>query len=138
VRDWRRSVVVDSGVLAAAIDADEPDHAWAKAALTSLPGTFFTCEACLTEAVHILENHGPAIERLSRLVGRLTVVSFAEVRWREALADVVKMAPEMDYADACIVHMVRTRRDAFALTLDHRDFATYRVPFASPLGEFYP
>jgi predicted nucleic acid-binding protein len=135
--DWPRSVVVDSGVLAAAIDADEPDHAWAAAMLSLFRGSFLTCEACLTEAVHILENSGPAVERLQRLVSRITVVSFAGEAWKDALNEVVKLSPAMDFADACVVRMVQTRRDAFALTLDHRDFATYRVPFASPHGNFY-
>lgn len=130
-------MVVDSGVLAAAIDADDPDHAWATNLLTSLRGSFLTCEACLTEAVHILENSGPAVERLRRLVSRMTVVSFAGEAWKEALNEVVKLSPEMDFADACVVRMVQARRDAFALTLDHRDFATYRVPFASPHGNFH-
>jgi hypothetical protein len=105
--------------------------------LTSLPGAFFTCEACITEAIHIMGNAAPAVERLGRLVSRMTIVSFADGIWREALGDVVRMSPAMDFADACVVRMVRARCGAFALTLDDRDFATYRVPFASPAGNFY-
>jgi len=130
-------VVVDASVLAAAIDADDPDHRWARDRLTMLRGTFFTCEACLAEAVHILENSAPAVERLGRLVSRMTVISFADGAWAEALAEVVRLSPTMDFADACLVHLVRRRREAFALTLDTRDFATYRVPFASPAGNFH-
>lgn len=136
-RDWPRSVIVDAGVLVAAIDADEPQHRWARRALTRFPGSFFTCEACLTEAIHLLSNGAAAVERLERLVARMVVVSFADQAWREPLGEVVRMSPTMDFADACVVHMVRIRRDAFALTLDHRDFAVHRVPFASPAGEFY-
>lgn len=136
-RDWLRSVVVDSGVLAAAINADEPDHAWARLALTSLRGSFLTCEACVTEAIHILENAAPAVQRLELLLSRMTLVSFSDGAWRETLGEVVRMSPRMDFADACVVHVVRARRNAFALTLDHRDFVVYRVPFASPVGEFY-
>jgi predicted nucleic acid-binding protein len=136
-RDWPRSVVVDSGVLAAAIDADEPHHIWANRALTSLRGSFFTCEACLTEAIHIMGNAAPAVKRLGRLVSRMTVISFSDGKWREVLAEVARMSPGMDFADGCVVDMVRARRDASALTLDHRDFVIYRVPFASPVGEFY-
>lgn len=132
-----RSVIVDSGVLVAAIDSDEPQHEWAKGVLTSLRGRFFTCEACITEAVHLLENNALAVAALMRLIERMTVVSFADGPWRDALADVAQFAPQMDYADACLVRIVRARRDAFALTLDRRDFATYKVPFACPDGEFH-
>lgn len=137
VSDWPRNIVVDTGVLVAAINADEPDHAWAKRMLTTLRGGFFTCEACLTEAVHLLENSGPAVSRLSLLAERMTVVSFAASTWRSALEEVVRHAPVMDYADACLVLMAGSRRNAFVLTLDYRDFSTYRVPFACPVGNFY-
>ncbi len=134
---WPRSIVVDSGVLVAAIDAGEPDHAWAVRVLTSLAGHFFTCEACITEAVHLLGNSAPAVERLARLLERMTVVEFGVGQWHEPLADVVRYSPAMDYADACVVRIVRGRRDAFALTIDRSDFATYRIPFACPSGEYY-
>jgi predicted nucleic acid-binding protein len=136
-RDWPRSIVVDSGVLVAAIDADERDHRWAKRVLTTLVGSFFTCEACITEAVHLLDNSAPAVDRLSRLVERMTVVSFVPDAWRAVLAEVVRRSPSMDYADACVVRMVNERRDAFALTLDRRDFSSHGVPFACPAGNFY-
>jgi predicted nucleic acid-binding protein len=124
-------------VLVAAIDAGERNHAWARRMLTTLRGNFFTCEACITEAVHLLENSAPAISRLSQIVDRITLVSFTEEIWRNCLAEIVSWAPTMDYADACVVYMVSTRRGSFALTLDERDFSTYRIPFASPLGNFY-
>lgn len=132
-----RSIAVDSGVLVAAIDADDPDHKWARRVLTSLRGYFLTCEACITEAVHLVENHAPAVQRLGLLIDRMEVVSFGGSSWRAALDDVVRLSPQMDFADACIVSLVKNRRNAFALTLDRRDFATYRVPFACPDGDFY-
>lgn len=138
VKDWARSIVVDTGVLVAAIDADEPDHAWAKHALTTLTGTFYTCEACMTEAVHLLDNSAPAIQRLSRLLEPMTIVTFAHAAWAEALGEVIRRSPVMDYADACVFTIVTNRHNAFALTLDDRDFCTYRIPFASPKGAFHP
>jgi predicted nucleic acid-binding protein len=135
--DWPRNFIVDSGVLVSAIDASEPTHAWATRMLTSLRGSFLTCDACLTEAVHLLENSAPAVSRLARLVDRMTVISFAGGEWSEALRDVVHRSPGMDYADACVVHMVRSRRRSFALTVDQRDFSSYGIPFASPIGNFY-
>lgn len=133
---WPRSVVVDSGVFVAAIDADERAHAWAKRALTAVPGFYFTCEACITEAIHILGNSGRAVARLEALLSRVTIVSFVD-NWRSPLSQVISWAPDMDFADACVVHLVSQRRESFALTVDHADFARYRVPFASPAGDFY-
>jgi hypothetical protein len=67
----------------------------------------------------------------------MTVVSFADGPWIDSLAEVVRFSPIMDFADACVVQLVRSRRDAFALTLDRSDFATYKVPFACPDGEYH-
>lgn len=121
----------------AAIDADEPAHAWAALTMRSIAGRFLTCEACVTEAVHIMGNSAPAVRRLKALLARMDVVSFADGAWKQALDSVIRRAPVMDYADACVVHMVQTRRDSFALTLDTRDFSSYRIPFASPEGDFH-
>jgi predicted nucleic acid-binding protein len=136
-KDWPRNVVVDTGPLVAAIDADDPDHVWAVKAFKTLTGTFFTCEACITEAIHLLENSAPAVSRLAKLVDRMKVVNFSDGTWRGAMEEVVRWTPAMDYADACVVLMVSRKRNSFALTTDFNDFAAYRVPFASPQGAFY-
>ncbi|WP_157837054.1 PIN domain-containing protein [Geminisphaera colitermitum] len=133
---WPRSIVVDSGVLAAAIDAGESAHEWAVAALRRHKGTFFTCEACIAEATHILENDATAMRALSRLIAPMRVISFADDA-SSMLVAMTHLSPRMDYADACVVRIVTERRDAFVLTVDYRDFATYRVPFSCPRGDFY-
>ncbi len=129
--------MVDAGPLAAAIDADDPDHEWSVSLLRRLPGLFLTTEAAITEAVHVLENRPAAIAALKHLVGRMTVVPLAPAKVVDVLGEVERWAPRMDYADACAVLLVRTHARAFVLTTDHRDFAAYRVPFASPEGEFF-
>lgn len=132
-----RTVIVDAGPLAAAINRDDPAHAWAHRSLTGVRGRFVTSEAAITEALHILENHPVAVAALHRLVGRMEVVPVAFVSLGEVFAEVEKYAPRMDFADACAVVLARRHPRAFVLTTDFSDFSTYRVPFASPKGAFY-
>ena len=132
-----RTVVVDAGPLAAAINRDDPDHAWAHDALTGIQGRFVTCEAAITEALHILENHPLAIAALRRLVARMEIIPVAYSDCDSLLAEMLRYAPQMDFADACAVVMAQRQPRAFVLTTDFADFSTYRAPFASPEGVFY-
>lgn len=133
----RSTVIVDAGPLKAAIDRGDIDHAWAVGALRGVPARFVTCEAAITEAQHGLENHPVAVRALRRLVARLDVVPIAPDRLASVFDEVERWAPGMDFADACAVVLVRSYERAFVLTTDFRDFATYRVPFASPEGAFH-
>ena len=133
-----QTVVVDAGPLAAAINRDDPDHGWARRALTNIQGRFITSEAAITEALHILENHPAAIAALRRLVGQMEVIPMARPICDDLLDEMLRYAPRMDFADACAVVMARQHPRAFVLTTDFNDFSTYRVPFASPQGKFHP
>lgn len=102
-----------------------------------MTGRFVTTETALTEAVHLLENHRKAVAALSTLVSCMEVFPLAPNRVAAAMKLVEQWAPNMDYADACAVLLVRELPHAFVLTTDRRDFATYRVPFACPDGAFH-
>ena len=133
----RKTVIVDAGPLKAAIDRGDVDHAWAVKALRTIAGRFITCEAAITEAQHILENHPRALAALRELVKRMDVVPVATSFLDEVFDEVTEWAPEMDFADACAVVLARNYEHSFVLTTDFRDFATYAIPFASPEGAFY-
>lgn len=132
----QRMIVVDAGPLKAAVDRDDEFHEWAVRAFTGPRARFVTCEAAITEALHLVGNHPPAVIAIRRLCERMEVLPIAPVRLAEVFDEVSKWAPRMDFADACAVVLTRGNRSAFVLTVDHSDFATYRVPFASPAGVF--
>jgi predicted nucleic acid-binding protein len=113
------------------------DHVWAVGALRRIPARFITCEAAIAEAQHGLENDRVAVAALRRLVGRMEIVPIAPTRLMAVFDEVERWAPRMDFADACAVVLARGDERAFVLTTDFRDFAAYRVPFASPEGAFH-
>jgi len=133
----RSTAIIDTGPLVAAINGDDPHHRWAAAALRGLRGRALTCEAALTEAVHLLANDRAAVGALRVLARRMEVVPLAPARVAAVLAEVEAAAPRLDYADACALLLARDHPGAFVLTTDFRDFSALRVPFASPQGVFH-
>jgi predicted nucleic acid-binding protein len=132
---FARTLLLDAGLFVAAIDRTDEHHGWAKQTLPKLRGRVVTCEACIAEAMHLLENNLTAISALRRILERMEVVPVlpAELAVLDLIAG---FAPKMDFADGCLVVLQRNIPHSIVVTTDHRDFTTYRVPFFSPLGIF--
>lgn len=131
-----RAVLIDAGPLVAAIDASDPHHAWARATLPQLPGRMFTCEAVAAEVLHVTGNDPRAVDALHAFLGRMEVAVILRDELEAVFASLRRYVPRMDLADACLVALSARHGDALVLTTDTRDFAAYRVPFASPQGLF--
>ena len=131
-----RNAIIDSGVLAAAVNSNDEQYEWAAGMLNAVTGRSITCEAAITEAVHLVKNSAPAVGRLQELLGRVEIIRLEE-NVREILDTVRHYTPRMDYADACAVTLQKETQNSFVITVDHNDFTIYRVPFASPAGAFY-
>jgi len=65
-----KTVIVDSGVIVAALLQRDLHHAWAKANLERMTGSCLTCEAVLSECFYLLEKVFDGRERLSALLER--------------------------------------------------------------------
>lgn len=133
---FARTLLLDAGPLVAAIDRGDEHHAWARRTLPRLKGRAVTCEACLAEALHLLENSPAAIEALCGFLARMEVVPVIGTDFTTVFDRLAAFAPAMDFADGCLVVLQRRIPASIVVTTDHRDFATYRVPFLSPLGVF--
>ncbi len=118
----------------AVCDRRDPDHVWASEQVFTRSGNFFVSSAAVAEATHLVGNHGPALDRLGELIGRVQVEDPAPTA---VLSTMRRYAPAMDYADACAVLLAGRHPGAVVLTTDHRDFSVYRIPFASPRGTFH-
>lgn len=132
----RRVVLVDAGPLVAAIDANDPHHSWAKATLPRLAGRLLTCEAVASEAAHLLDNEPIALEALHAFLQRMEIVPVLRNELNEVFTRLKRFAPRMDLADGCLVALAVRDSESVVLTTDTHDFATYRIPFASPEGLF--
>lgn len=116
--------IADSGLLKAALDADDRHHAWA-AQEFSRHAPFHTCDAVLAEVAALLR--APAVV-MQLVVNGDVVVDFdlqtERVRVLELLAKYHDHP--MDLADACIVRMAELEERVKVWTTDRRDFSAYR------------
>lgn len=125
----KRNVLLDTGPLVALLDRRDHYHPWAKARFAEVEPPLLTCEAVLTEAVHLL-RHLPtgarAVLDLLRLGVLSTPFSVAQESHRlgqllESYADV-----PMAFADGCLVRLAELHPGSEILTIDS-DFKIYRI-----------
>lgn len=88
------------------------------------------------EAAHLLDNDPAAMNSLHGFLKRMEIVPFLRDKLEGVFARLKRYAPRMDLADCCLVALAARDAGSVVLTTDTRDFATYRIPFASPEGLF--
>lgn len=132
--------LLDTGPLFAYLSANDQNHGWAVQQFAATQGSFLTCEAVLTEAAYLINEHGGDLDGLWSFLRRGMVrVPFRLETECEAVAALMRRYSDvpMDLADACLVRMSELNRDSRVLTTDS-DFKFYRrfgrqvIPFLSP------
>lgn len=119
-------VLVDAGFLVALLSRRDNHHGWARALAGRFEPPWRSCDAALSEALHLLGTRGGAA--LATLLERgqvrpafsLAADMQATLRLLRRYADV-----PMSLADACLVRMTETAGDPLLLTTE-RDFRIYR------------
>lgn len=123
-----KPTIADAGAIVALIDQDDDFHVWAKEQAALLPAPYLTCEAVITEAVHLLKHvSGGAKQVLFLLESGALQIDFtlsAEVSGIADLNEKYKNLP-MDLADACLVRLCEMRENSIVFTIDG-DFTIYR------------
>ena len=122
----------------ALLSSRDTHHQWARSQASELPPPWFTCEAVLSEAFHLLGRRGaPNLAALLRrralfVTFELTVNLEPVMKLIEKYSDV-----PMSLADACLVRMSETLNEPMLATAD-KDFRVYRrhsrlvVPCVTP------
>jgi len=133
-----RSVLVDAGFVVALLSSRDAHHQWAVTQASEFSPSWFTCEAVLSEAFHLLGGHGSS--RLGALLRRRAlIVSFDFAKNVEPVVKLIEKYSDvpMGFADACLVRMTEMLEDPLILTTD-QDFRVYRrhsrqvVPCVTP------
>lgn len=121
-----RNVIVDAGFLVALLSGRDAHHHWAVSQASQLPPPWTTCDAVLSEAFHLLGEHGTP--QLSTMLRRRALASVFDLSGN--LEPVLRLMAKycdvpMSLADGCLVRMTETFGDPIILTTD-RDFRVYR------------
>lgn len=120
-------MLVDTGVLVALIDRDDPWHAAARDTFLAARLPVLTTWAVLAEAFYLAQKRGYA-DKMSGLVRKAVEIAPIETRELPAVLDLMARYADrpMDLADATLVHIATRERIGDILTIDHNDFETYR------------
>jgi predicted nucleic acid-binding protein len=120
------SVLVDTGFLVALLSRRDRNHQWAAGQAAKQPPPWMTCEAVLSEALHLLGSKGNS-GLIALLRRRAVVCAFRLGEDAEAVLKLIEKYENMpmSLADACLVRMTEILDDPLLLTTDG-DFRVYR------------
>jgi predicted nucleic acid-binding protein len=121
-----RNALVDAGYLVALLSRRDSHHQWAVMQAPGHAPPWRTCEAVLSEAIHLLGARGaPAVGGLLRR--RALIAAFNLDNDLEPVLKLLQKYADvpMSLADACLVRMAETLPDPVILTTDS-DFRIYR------------
>lgn len=123
-------LLVDTGVLYAALDATDNWHEVCAPLLRSAPRPLVTTQAVLAELFWMLGSNIHDLRNGWRLV-RSGVLTLAEITDKDLLPiqDLMLRYADrpMDLADATLVHVAEREGIHAILTIDHADFEIYRI-----------
>jgi predicted nucleic acid-binding protein len=120
------SALVDTGFVVGLLSRRDAHHRWAVVQAARFPPPWSTCEAVLSEVVHLLGPRGTPI--FAALVRRAAVTcSYGFAPDSEAVLKLLEKysSVPMSFADACLVRMTEIVNDPVLLTTD-ADFRVYR------------
>lgn len=124
------AAIIDTGAIIAIIDVDEFWHEPCLQALISLQLPLLTTEAVLTELFHLIAARNLRVDRAWKFArsGALSVRPLADSDL-PALQSLMAQYKDrsMDFTDATLVHLAARESLSTVLTVDHKDFETYRI-----------
>ncbi|MGB8011219.1 MAG: PIN domain-containing protein [Terriglobales bacterium] len=124
------NALIDTGAILALLDRSDRWHGVCVDAFRQLRLPLLTSEAVLTEVFHLVGDSRTEMEAAWKFVrsGALVLgtIEDAELPHLYALMSRYWDRP-MDFADATLVYLAKRESLSVILTVDHADFATYRI-----------
>jgi predicted nucleic acid-binding protein len=100
-----RKTIIDAGPLVALLNRRDAHHAWVRAEFGRRPAPFFTCEAVLSEAEHlVMRGNGDPLQVLELVRRGALTIGLAVEDEAERLAKLQRSYRDqpMSLADACL------------------------------------
>jgi hypothetical protein len=127
--------IADTGFIVALNSPVKRERDWARGHFERRGSPFYTCEAALAEASHLMEPTAVArmVERGDLLI-RFSI--FEQITPLVGLLK--KYSDRMDMTDACIVRMSELFPTCEVFTVDQTDFSIYRRFGNKPVPAIFP
>jgi predicted nucleic acid-binding protein len=135
-----KPILVDTGFLVALYDRREPRHSFCVRLHGELKNPFATCEAVITETLHLLQSLPIAQRNILASIdqGILEIPFHLSPSSAMVLAILEKYRDTpADLADACLIQMADELNTGDILTLDS-DFLHYRWRKSKPFNLLIP
>jgi predicted nucleic acid-binding protein len=135
-----KKTLIDAGALLAFINHDDHHHEWAQEVFKSLRPPVYITEPAVTEAVYLVKDrsgHELAMELLRLLKAHFKLVCPLAENWDFIIPKMEKYS-QMDLADATLVRATELLQDCELVTVDRKDFSTFRrfnrdvIPIIAP------
>jgi predicted nucleic acid-binding protein len=123
-------VLADTGGILALLDRDDRWHRPCVEAFRNLRLPLLTSEAVLTELFHLAGDSPREVEAAWKFVrsGALVLATIADAELPSLRILMSRYSDRpMDFADATLVHLAQRESLSTIFTIDHGDFATYRI-----------
>jgi uncharacterized protein len=119
--------ICDTGPIIAYLNRNDPYHRWAVEVMKDVRPPMLTSEPVLTEAAYFLREDGAGTDPMFQLIerGALLIDFDLSTHWPR-VRTLMERYERMDLADASIVTMTELQARSRVLTVDRRDFSTYR------------
>jgi predicted nucleic acid-binding protein len=121
--------IVDTGFVVALLNGNDSHHEWAASLVPKLRGPWLTAEACVSEAVFLLEDCGwSSVERLFDWIrtGLIVGAHVLPERLDAVCAELFRYRSRwVDLADASIVLLSDEKPRLPVVTVDVADFSVY-------------
>jgi predicted nucleic acid-binding protein len=128
--DMAADALIDTGAILALLDRSDRWHRVCVDAFAELRLPLLTSEAVLTELFHLVGDSRVEMEAAWKFIRSGAVVlgsiEHAELPAVHTLMSRYRDRP-MDFADATLVYLANRESLSAILTIDHADFATYRI-----------
>jgi predicted nucleic acid-binding protein len=124
------NALIDTGAILALLDRSDRWHEECVNAFRQLRLPLLTTEAILTELFHLVGDSRMEMEAAWKFVrsGALVLGTIEDTELPQVHTLMSRYWDRpMDFADATLVHLAKRERLSVILTIDHADFATYRI-----------
>lgn len=124
------SALIDTGAIIALLDRRDEWHDSCVEAFQQLRVPLITSQAVLTELFHLIGDTRGEMDAAWKFIRSgviaVSTIEHTELPFLHALMSRDWDRP-MDYADATLVYLAKRESLSAVLTVDHADFATYRI-----------